>query len=143
MNAADHLAKAESFARLADDLYYRSAVRCEPSVDTLLRRAEVLAQLGRLHLDLHRELVLMEHFPDPAPALGVAAPVVDLPMRPDTRKAKPWRCPCPCDVRLTFDEHGLAFEPDGRPHDCRPPSARKAPADATRQGPDQHHPRED
>lgn len=91
MSARDHLEKAIEYAAEVDRLIEAASdvTFGSPAQSAFQERANTMARAGRLHLDLHRELALTAHFPDtaPGPALGIAAPVLDLPTRSDKRKA--------------------------------------------------------
>jgi hypothetical protein len=76
MNAADHLAEAAQYARWADENWLTDDMEA----------ARTAAELSLMHQGMHRELWLTE-VDLPRTELGVAAPVLDLPMRPDKPKA--------------------------------------------------------
>lgn len=66
MTPAEHLHLAESFARLGEDLYYRSASHAEPDKEMCLRRAEVLAQMAQARAALAWASIVDDpHVPHP------------------------------------------------------------------------------
>jgi hypothetical protein len=60
VNADEHLAKARFYAGLVDGLWFATGGMDAEQEAEAIRQMGDLANAGRLHLDLHRELILRE-----------------------------------------------------------------------------------